>query len=196
MPAFKNGINESGTNLEDALNKTRWAHWVFKTNIATKAKMKTKRKVDPLCDSDSDEEILYPRVVIAEDCPCKDTYTFPEYETFVDLHAHPLLSREMSTSSQGSTKKAKDKTRLIKERVKIRKDQRQEENERKEGIRREFEDTRASKRRKRHLNERRLKWIWPPTAFSTNGACLHNPVAWKPQLKRLYKQKWKTYCDQ
>jgi hypothetical protein len=107
--------------------------------------MKMKRKVDPSCDSDSDEEIIYSRVVTTEDCPCKDTYTFPEYETFVELHAHPLLSREMSTSNQGSTKKAKDKTRLIKEKVKSRKDQRQEENERKKGLRKEFEDTRSSK---------------------------------------------------
>ena len=86
MPAYKMDINESGTNKEDALNKTRWAHWVFKTNAATKAKKKS--------STDDTDNYLY-RNVSADDCPSKETYTFPEYETFVAFRSHALLSREV-----------------------------------------------------------------------------------------------------
>jgi hypothetical protein len=48
MPAFKDVLNEAGTNLVDALDHTRWAHWAFKTNVnATKiAKAAAKKKED------------------------------------------------------------------------------------------------------------------------------------------------------
>eukprot|EP00978_Attheya_sp_CCMP212_P035808 scaffold158022_cov69-Attheya_sp.AAC.1 len=124
MPVvFKSVINESGTNLEDALNKTHWAHWVFKTNAAVKVKMVRQSKVDS-SSSDSDEEALR-QVVTAEDhCPSKD-YTFPEYNTFVAFHAaHPLLSRQrgetMITQDQESARKARDKRQSwSKERSKV-----------------------------------------------------------------------------
>ncbi len=117
MPAFKSVINESGSNLDDALNKTRWAHWVFKTNSAAKAKWRKASKAttiaasstaagtgDSTYDSSTDggcPPSTAPTAVVADDCPSKETYMFPEYETFVEFHTHALLSREMSRHAGG-----------------------------------------------------------------------------------------------
>jgi hypothetical protein len=117
MPAFKSVINESGSNLDDALNKTGWAHWVFKTNSAAKAKWRKASKAttiaasstaagtgDSTYDSSTDggcPPSTAPTAVIVDDCPSKEIYMFPEYETFVEFHTHALLSREMSRHAGG-----------------------------------------------------------------------------------------------
>jgi hypothetical protein len=102
MPAFKSVINECGSNLDDALNKTRWAHWVFKTNSAAKAIWRKASKATTIAATgsttaagtgDSTYDICTnggcpPSIVstaltavVADDCPSKETYIFPEYET-------------------------------------------------------------------------------------------------------------------
>jgi hypothetical protein len=91
MPEFKKVINDSGTNLEDALNKTRWAHWAYKTNAAAKLK---KKKQEKGMDAGSKTDMA---VVTPDDCHCKETYTFAEYETFAIYYAHPLMERAVHT---------------------------------------------------------------------------------------------------
>ncbi len=166
MPAFKSVINESGSNLDDALNKTRWAHWVFKTNSAAKAKWRKASKAttiaasstaagtgDSTYDSSTDggcPPSTAPTAVVADDCPSKETYMFPEYETFVEFHTHALLSREMSRHAGGKVtgdepKKARARTELIKKKVSSRKTQRKDEHERKKKLRETFEASRESK---------------------------------------------------
>jgi hypothetical protein len=115
MPAFKGAINDSGGNLQDALDRTRWAHWAFKTNAKSKiAKASAKKKEDDGSKTvpdgservpDGSERVPGGTLLLlvnkkGDDCPEKETYWFAEYESFCEYRDHPLLNREVSSGTQ------------------------------------------------------------------------------------------------
>ena len=71
MPAFKSVVNDSGTNLEDALNQVCWAHWAYKTNKQAKKKYRKGGSADVDIDIHMDDPLK--TVTVAEECNTKDT---------------------------------------------------------------------------------------------------------------------------